>query len=63
MAKRKLSPSEREKIGGTAAARASIESTDRIVRVLVAPFTNEAGEPQVVATSAPTKQPAKGLKG
>jgi hypothetical protein len=51
MAKRKLAPGERGEIGGVAAVRTSVERPGRIVRVLVAPHTNEAGEPQVAMTS------------
>lgn len=57
MAKRKLSPDERRGAAAAAAVKESVEKPGRIVRVLVAPHTSEAGEPQVAVTSAPSKEP------
>jgi hypothetical protein len=59
MARRKLSPDERRKIGQAAAAKAS-HTSGRIVRVLVAPQTDMAGNPVVAQTSAPNKTPPSG---
>ena len=56
MAKRKLSPDERRGIAAAAAVKES-KSPGRIVRVLVAPHTSEAGEPQVAVTSAQATRP------
>jgi len=60
MAKRKLSPHERREIGRAAAAGASAaRPPHRIVRVLVSPRTNEAGQPQIAVTSAPSNGPPR----
>jgi len=59
MAKRKLSPHERREIGRAAAAGASAARPHRIVRVLVSPRTNEAGQPQIAVTSAPSNGPPR----
>ena len=56
MPKRNLTLSERSKIGKTVAAVESAQKPGRIVRVLVEPRTNEAGQPQVAVTSAPIKR-------
>ena len=44
-------------IAAAAAVKESIESPGRIVRVLVAPHTSEAGELQVAVTSAQARRP------
>jgi hypothetical protein len=46
MAKRRLSNEERHKVAETQIAKARLESLHGTVRVIVAPETNEAGEPQ-----------------
>ena len=56
MAKRGLSPNERRDIGRAAAAKASAERPDRIVRAVVGPRTNHAGEPEVAMTSTLSKK-------
>jgi hypothetical protein len=55
MAKRHLSFGERNEIGKAMAAKSRVDSRGRTIRVLVAPLTNETGEPQVTVTSVPTK--------